>query len=275
MTNFKTTKQGRFYPILDNRPPFVSVTTALNIIAKHALVPWAAKKERELCLDVAGDMISSGRFDNSSTSSPSISPSKPSKGGIKARFISLMESELGKAKAHTRELEAAGEIGTQIHAMCEWTNRKMLGLKVGPEPKISEAAQWGFMAYEDKAKELEIEPIASEMKVYSIEHEYAGTMDLLARVKWEGKRVIALCDYKSGKAVYDEAHLQNSAYIMACREMGHAMGMKNPEIGLIIRIPKNQSDPQCEVVPNPDIDGNFKAFLHALELWRWQYNLKK
>ena len=52
----RQTKSGRFYEIIPGKP-FVSVTTVLQVINKPALVPWAAKMERELCLNVASDSI--------------------------------------------------------------------------------------------------------------------------------------------------------------------------------------------------------------------------
>jgi hypothetical protein len=92
-------------------------------------------------------------------------------------------------------------------------------------------------------------------------------MDLLAWVTDENDVAHkTLIDFKTGKAIYAEAYMQTAAYRHAIEEMG----LDAVEQGMIVRLPKVESDPEFEAVPVPDMDGNFLAFLHALGLWRWQ-----
>jgi hypothetical protein len=62
-----------------------------------------------------------------------------------------------------------------------------------------------------------LEPLAIERTVYCEVCGYAGTLDLYARVSG----VLTVLDWKSGKAIYPEAFLQNVAY----RHDGHAPGI--------------------------------------------------
>ena len=88
---------------------------------------------------------------------------------------------------------------------------------------------------------------------------YAGTLDLYARVKG----VLTVLDWKSGKAIYPEAFLQNVAY----RHAAKRLGMPSAQ-GLIVRLPKLVDDPAWEVMPVP-ATLSIEDFLAAMRLWRW------
>lgn len=239
-------RSGRFYQVEGDEQPYVSVTHALSVVAKPALINWAANQERTLVLDAAADLYA----DLAGT--PVMS---------RAAYLLSLQTRLGKQKAHQRELAKASEIGTQVHALVEWNLRQSLGQQVGPEPRVLDKAQWGFMAWQDWAQAVNLKPIYIEQMVYSRTHRYAGTMDLLAEV--DG--VVTLVDFKTGKSIYGEAHLQNVAYQMALKEMGHAA----PAAGLIVRLPKVETDPGFEVAPVPPCDELYPVFLHLLHVWAW------
>src|SRR5262249_31948989 len=76
--------------------------------------------------------------------------------------------------------------------------------------------------------------------------------------------VLTILDWKTGRAIYPEALLQNVAYRHAARRLGLPSSQ-----GLIVRLPKLLEDPAWEVmtVPNTVPLGDFLA---ALRLWRWQ-----
>ena len=111
------------------------------------------------------------------------------------------------------------------------------------------------------AESVNLAPRLIEQTVWSRAHQYAGTMDLLAEVNG----VSTLVDFKTGKAVYPEAHLQNAAYQTALAEMGHA----TPAAGLIVRLPKVRTDPDFELVPVPPIAELMPVFLAVRQLWQW------
>lgn len=239
-------RSGRFYRVDGDDTPYVSVTHALGCIAKPALINWAANQERALVMDAAADLY----LDLAQT--PPMS--RPS-------FLATLQGRIGKQKAHQKELAKAGEVGTQVHGLIEWNLRQSLGQKVGPEPRVFDSAQWAFMAWQDWAQQVSLKPIFIEQMVFSRTHQYAGTMDLLAEVNG----VVTLVDFKTGKAIYAEAYMQNVAYQMALREMGHLA----PAAGCIVRLPKVDTDPGFEVGPVPACEDLFPTFLHVLNVWRW------
>jgi hypothetical protein len=58
--------------------------------------------------------------------------------------------------------------------------------------------------------------------------------------------------------------LQVAAYGAALQEMGH----ERCDMGLILRLPKAESDPGFEAVPILNMDEEFATFLHVMELWK-------
>jgi ribosomal protein L17 len=254
---------------------YPSVTTILGVINKPALVPWAAKEERVATSEAAADLYADL---HGAQQLP------------RAMYLLALEQRLGKTKAHTKALAKAAEIGSAIHGKIEWTLKRALGLRVGAEPLLHDAALWGFMAFEDWAKAVRLQPQFIEQVVYSRTHQYAGTMDLCATLDaaallgvlerqgavdatlgdWLRARdsVTALIDFKSGKAVYGEALLQSCAYSRALAEMGHG----RVDGGLIVRLPKVTSDPSFSVHVVPPARELFPVFLAAKALWQWSYN---
>ena len=89
---------------------------------------------------------------------------------------------------------------------------------------------------------------------------YAGTLDLYAKVSG----IPTVIDWKSGKAIYPEAFLQNIAYRHAADRLG-----LSSEQGLIVRLPKLLDDPAWEVMTVPETV-TLSDFLAAGNLWRWQ-----
>ena len=58
-------------------------------------------------------------------------------------------------------------------------------------------------------------PVSMEHRLYSREHEYAGTLDVVGEVDGQ----LAVVDWKTSKAIYDEMPLQAAAYAQAWSEM--------------------------------------------------------
>ena len=239
-------KSGRFYDVDGVMLP--SVTTILGAINKPALVQWAAKEERTMVIEAAADLYGDVH------GTPKMS---------RPTYIATLDGRIGKLKANQKILAKAGEIGTQVHALIEWNLRRQLGQVVGPEPKVEEKSLWAFMAWEDWAKAVRLRPLLIEQRIFSLTHGYAGTMDLLAEVN----DVVTLVDFKTGKAVYAEAHLQNVAYQVALAEMGHTI----PQAGMIVRLPKNEQDPGFEAVQCPTVDELLPTFLAVKKVWQWWY----
>ncbi len=231
--------RARFYPINGHLLP--SVTTILDVLAKPGLGPWYAKEERRYFERAMLEVLT-----------------KP--GGRDPEYVLAAVAEaVSGLKAADREKQKAASIGTAIHAGIEWELRTRLGEDAGPSPFLPDAAAWAVESWKDWAREVELEPIAVERAIYCEDCGYAGTMDLYARVKG----IPTVLDWKSGKAIYPEAFLQNVAYRHAATRLG-----MTSEQGLIVRLPKHIEDPAWEAMPVPETV-TLEDFLAALRLWRW------
>jgi len=258
------TSLGRFYPITlpDGRDvSWPSVTTIEQAIAKPSLISWSARVEREAVIEAAAELYAD------------VAGTPPMK---ELAFRASLDTRIGKVKAYKREMAKAAEIGTQAHKRIEWMLRKELGQTSKKEPRCSDKAEWAVMAFEDWRRSVNLKPIFVERRAYSITHEAAGTFDLYAEVNG----VLTLCDWKTSKGVYGEALIQNAAYRYFMREMG----MGDARAGLVLRLPKVDTDPQFEVVdvdkrasetygvPLEKAEGYlFELFLAAKTLWWAMY----
>ena len=238
--------KGRLYRIGGVEYP--SVTTILQVISKPALVAWSARVEREMVIAEAGKL-----YERCLDEDGNVAP------GSSAAFCLQLQERLGKEKAHTKELAKAGEIGSQVHALIEFTLRMELCEKVGPSPALEPKAQFAYAEWQKWRQGVHFKPLMVEFTVVSHKYGYAGTADLLGEVNG----VLTLFDWKTGKSVYREAHLQNAAYRQAVREMG----LGDPQQGLILRLPKSTEDPNFEAVAARDEGESFITFLTAKKLW--------
>lgn len=238
---------GRFYQVGDRLLP--SVTHILSAgVNKPALIPWAANQERALVSTAAADLYAEH------AGKPVMS---------RTVYLARLQARLGHERAHQKLLTKGGDIGSETHKLIEWTLRLAVGADAGPKPVVSNAALWGFMAFEDWAKSVQLKPILIERTIYSLTHGYAGTMDLLARV--EG--VPTLIELKTSKGIYPESFLQAAAYSVALEEMGYL----EPTQSLVVRLPKVETDPAFQVAAVPPRADLFPVFLAAKQLWQWQY----
>lgn len=254
-TTRKTNANGaRFYTVEGVEMP--SVTTILQVINKPALIKWAENTSKAAVMEAAADLyIDLGKM-------PKGSPPM-----TRASYVASLESRLGKQRATERESAKATEIGSQAHALVEWHVRRMLGQVVGPRPAATQPAEWAFMAFEDWANSVNFQPIYTEFTTHSMTHRYAGTADMLAMVN--GRRVVL--DLKTSKSVYAEYFLQIAAYARAVDEMGHGP----VEGGIVLRLPKNETDPAFEAVETPAIGPLFDTFLSVRQVWQWWHEAEQ
>lgn len=258
-TNRRGYSRGRFYETPDGcqRP---SVTNILGVIGKPALINWAAKEERLMCIEAAANLYMDAPAN--------VKMSRPA-------FISTLETRLGTEKAHRKKMREASDIGSEAHALIEWNLRKELKQEVGPQPHVGDKAMWAFTQWERWRESINLEPLYIEQTVWSVNHDYAGTLDLWARITINGlRRQLTVLDWKTGKAIYWEALLQNTAYAHAIVEMGHADEIP---AGVIVRLPKVETDPEFEsLIITPDKQaGLFKSFLCARGLFQAQQELEE
>jgi hypothetical protein len=257
----RQTKRGRFYEIPQPAPHadkialYGSVTTILSAIGKPALVNWAAKVEREMVVEEALKM-----YQEMFGAQQKMGPES---------WKAYLTTRLGETKASQKVLTKAGEIGTTAHGLIENELNKRMGVPektLKPVPtETMEAALRAFKHWVEWAESVNLEPIASEQVVWSHKHKCAGTLDLVARIN---KR-LSILDWKTGKFIYGEAHLQNAAYRTMWREMGHAEP-DEPIDGWIVRLPKVADDPKFEAVEADAEAPSMEVFLNVKALWEWQ-----
>ena len=234
---------ARFYSIHGEQLP--SATTVLSVINKPALLHWAANMERRAFESALLDVLTR----------------------VGAKDPDFVLTEMTKAvsgkKAFLRKQDEAAVIGTAAHALIEWHVRTMLGEKVGPEPRVPDGAMIAVESWKDWAKEVTFTPQTAERTVHCWGCGYAGTLDWIADVRG----VLTLGDWKTGKAIYPEAFLQNRAY----RHAASKLGLQTAQ-GMILRLPKTLEDPAFEAMVVPDMP--MDDFLAALRLWRWQRQME-
>lgn len=218
--------EARFYKIDGEQYP--SVTTIIKCLDKPALVPWASKMQRE------ADALTA------------MSASTPRE----AAELILASPNAAYAKS-----AKAADIGTEAHAAVEWFLRHPEGFLEGA-PELSDPAQNCFDSWLKWWKGSGLTVVGIETVVHSNKHQYAGRIDVLAEKK--GKRYVI--DWKTGKDIYPEAHLQNTAYRAALDEMG----MKT-DGGAMVLLPKEGGNVKV-VQARKDII--IDHFLSIYDAWR-------
>jgi hypothetical protein len=247
------TKRGRFYEVTGQKWP--SVTTILSVLGKDALIGWAAKQEREFVFEAARQVYTE-LVDGQERDTPM---------PVLDEFDLKLADRLNVVKAHTKLLKEASAIGTNVHARIEFELNVEMGLEPEGEPKLaSDSAIRAYGHYQDWRDTVELKPLHSELAVWSTVFGYAGTIDLIAEVTIEGERKVAVIDFKTGKRIYREALLQNAAYRLAAKERG----IPN-DLGLIVRLPKEPTDPAFEVGVVPPLEDLAGVFLALIPVHRW------
>lgn len=225
-------KTGRTYSW--DEETFVSVTTVLGVLNKPALPSWAAKSAAEFAIknhNTISDLLSRGQ-------------------GKAA--IDMVKG------APWRQRDAAADVGSLIHQTIEHIHN---GTDVMiPDDAIQPVAH--FMTWIDHFKP---EILVSEGTVFNREYNYAGTLDLVAKI--DGKNW--LIDIKSGKGVYPEYAMQCAAYSRG-EFIGHDDGTEQimPIIdrGAVLHLrPSGYA-----FVPVNIGKEVMDSFLYCRELFRWQ-----
>src|SRR3990167_4216643 len=183
--NFEFDEKNHLYT-LDGKP-MTGVTTILSVIAKHALIQWAANE--------AIGLISSKALKNSN-----------------GEYCVSEELLLEARTAHKKKKEGAADIGTSAHKWIESYIKDPDNTHYEKDLAImtDNFVKW---AEESKVKFLE-----SEVRVYDSSPDmfYAGTLDFVAEIG--GKKFIG--DIKTGSGIYPEHFYQVAAYQNAWEKMG-------------------------------------------------------
>ena len=207
--------------------PIPSVTTILGIISKPLLQQWAADMAVKMVAEIA----------------------KETEGGF---YVIHPERLAACAKAHVMRRDEGADVGRFLHKHAE-------AVLSGERPLVptTEQEQNGVKGFTRWLKENRVEPIAIECRIVSEKYHYAGTTDLHARIN--GK--IGVLDFKSGKAIYDEAWYQTEGYTLALEEAGTN---QPPQSKHIIRLGKETGE--FEAVERSISEVDRAPFLAAVAL---------
>lgn len=207
------------------------VTSILQCIAKPALMPWAIGITRDYWLA----QVNQGRTD----------------------FQKIHKESWTASKKITKD---AANIGQNVHAYAEAFFKK-LELPV----LETDQAKRGVEAFHKWMDVHNIEVLASERRVFSKEHYYAGTCDFVAKI--DG--ILGVGDIKTSSGIYPEMRLQTAAYQHALEE---EKSMKF-EVRWIVRFDKKTGE--FEAKPFYDFDLDFTGFKHALGLHKTMQAMEK
>lgn len=256
VTDTETGSRYYLHPLTGER--FVSVTTVLGLVAKDALLYWAAKVVQEKALDMVPALVKALRH-------------RPCdmKGDDRCRACrDCIALELRREPDRVRD--EAADRGKRIHTVAE---HYALHGQIRDHDEDIQASVVQWLRWRNTHQ---VTFDASEVTVINREHGFAGTLDGVARCGWmppKWKHLIGvplIDDLKSGKGVYDTHALQLAAY----RCPGNVVLLPNgdeeplpdcdPEMGLLVHVrPDDFWSRPVQVGPR-----TFGTFLKVLGLHR-------
>lgn len=126
-----------------------------------------------------------------------------------------------------RTRNKGGQRGTKVH---KWAELLAKGETIVPEgdeePYVDRFLEW-WDEWDVRPVELPNGDLAVELCVVNVEHQYGGTLDLVAELAgWhpDGSSAVVAVDYKSGKGIHPETGAQLTAYVHAPEYLPKADG---------------------------------------------------
>jgi hypothetical protein len=216
-----------------------SVTTALDALAKPALVPWAVNQTIAFIR-------------------PAIEP------GVE-HAESYLEEVYAQAKREFRKVkQSAADIGTQAHNVLEQYVDSHSQVSDALDLRVANCVRAGI----DWINAHEVTWLYRERPIYSRRFRYSGRLDGVARV--DG--VLSVVDWKSSNRIYPEYRLQTAAY-------SHAIEEEFPELQIeqriLIRLGKEDGVFEPHVYPRKSLRKDFAAFLAALKIYQRMREIEK
>lgn len=223
---------------IDGRVIKDSISGCLKVIAKPALIGWAA--------GLAADHIANRMYP-----------------GMVLDEIIIKDLLKGAKVAYRQRTEDAADLGTLGHKWVEdyliaqAADRPTPGLPVNPQLRNIAETFLQFM------RDNDVEVIAAERKVYSKELDIAGTFDCLARFNGD----LAILDWKTGSGIYPEYFLQMGGYDLCFSEENSLWPDTGNQIMKHVIVNCSKLG-ELKVAISDKVDRNRKAFREALLLSR-------
>ncbi len=252
----------------DNLKALSGTTSVLNVIAKPALIQWAAN----MAVDhiVAGWKVTIGQDLDL----------------LKAREQEFIDLCVEARTAHNKKKEVAAEAGHDAHALVEEYIKACINHNDGipyalssmnimsREPRVMEFAQWAMERHLEKKFRF----LASEVPLADVKLAIAGTPDFIAeelkmRADGQLEMMPMIGDLKTGSGVYDRVFFAQ----MAC--YGYMWMKRNksriaPSL-LVVHAPSKKPNQAIATYYSDDFKGDWEAFQAALTLHRWKDNFVK
>jgi hypothetical protein len=199
--NSKTDDEGsRWYIHPQTGEKFLSVTTALKIMAKEKLIFWAAGSVAAEAMEQLPTLVRKARI-------------RPCERTGEDRCRECRACAVIDLRGYPMQVrDEAANLGSRVHTAAERyaLTGELDGIDEDVVPFIDQ-----YLAFHRQYRPTYE---AAEMTVISREFNYAGTLDGIVRLGWcppkhkdlVGKALVK--DTKSGKGVYDEAAMQLAAY---------------------------------------------------------------
>jgi len=217
-----------------------SATQILGVIAKPALVYWAASETAKHFRESAVELTKLNK--EMDVTNPMYTFGDQ---GIDAAMFRAMN-------AHKHITSEAADTGSNVHNFIE----AYLAGEGGQMPASlqGQSACKAFLKWYEDHPNVNI--LASEMKVYHPELKYAGTVDAVAEIDGD----LYVIDFKTSSKVYPEHHIQCAAYAKAIElmwgeEVHHTM---------ILRLDKRSEKYHTSI--KSEIEKDFLAFRAAMVL---------
>jgi hypothetical protein len=248
-TGFHFDEENHLY--VYNGRPMTGVTTILSVISKPALIQWSADEAvkhlgwfNEKYQDKEKGMADLAMHHK----------------GISGLSVDQFYQMLCDARIqHAKRKTSAGTIGTDVHAEIERLVKNSITTNHGKITNTNENEMVNnFCKW---AMENNIIFLESEKRLYSKEHWYAGTCDLVfLKDGKKGKKFVG--DIKTSSGIYGrEFFFQMAGYQIALEENGE----KDFFGSTIIRCGKDGS---FEVKDSFDLESDKAGFIAALKLYR-------
>ena len=154
---------------------------------------------------------------------------------------------------------AAGDRGSRVHrAIEDLVNKKTVKMDAlyadseGIKKELSVDEYECIMSFVNWFNEVNPEVIASETTVFSDKYNYAGTIDLVCKIKGE----LYIIDFKTSQYIWPSHRIQVAAY-------KHALKYKNAKLG-ILQLGFKRNKKRYKFT---EIEDDFNLFLAAREIW--------
>ena len=229
-------------------------TTVIDVLAKPALVRWAA------------GIVADHAVDHWDT------------------LADLPLSERGKAlrAAPDNRKKEAGIRGKRIHSLAE-------GLAHGDPVEVPDELRGPVEAIARFLDQWDMETVVNECAVAHTGYRYAGTFDAVVTSPKLHDGQPVMLDYKTGSGIYDEIALQLAAYRYAdyaCERVPSQPGPRGGkpkrahelvEIGMpetVAGYGVHVREDVAVLVPTDSDENTWRQFLYALQIQRWKAALR-